>query len=95
VDPEYDPSDFLMSRPKSNYEPRDRGVDDSNVDDASQSAVQEFVGVPEHLEEEMLMEHQEQELEPNEVAGNIDADLAISDSDDEQQLDENNDGLYF
>lgn len=94
VDPEYDPSDFLMSHQKSNYENRGRNLEDSAVDDASESAVQEYSTMEEsRVGEQMELEESAKHAE---TAGDIDADLAISDSDDDQQLDEdNNEGLYF
>lgn len=95
VDPEYDPSDFLMSHQKSTYE--SRNMEDAAVDDASENVVHEYSAMEEEertAHAQMMMDASANKL--NETAGDIDADLAISDSDDEQQLDEeNNEGLYF
>jgi len=92
VDPEYDPSDFLMSHQKSTYE--SRNMEDAAVDDASENVVQEYSAMEERRDHEQMEVVEHAKLV--ETAGDIDADLAISDSDDDQQLDEeNNEGLYF
>ncbi|XP_059489774.1 transcription initiation factor TFIID subunit 1 isoform X2 [Neocloeon triangulifer] len=79
VDPEYDPSDFLLSRPKPTYIP-EAVEEDASADNASVSMMHNFQ--PNNMEQ--VEEPMDQSGNNQEAGGGIDADLEISDSEDEQ-----------
>ncbi|XP_065336082.1 transcription initiation factor TFIID subunit 1 [Cloeon dipterum] len=83
VDPEYDPSDFLLSRPKPTFVPEPI-EEDASADNASVNMMHNFQTNAEQIEEPM-----DQGEGNHDGQGGIDADLEISDSEDEQQTNTN------
>jgi hypothetical protein len=84
----------LLSR-KPADEAKDQSYGESSMDNASSNVIQDYQltidpGEQMHMEQQAPME------EKQDAGGGIDADLEISDSEDEQVDDQdNNEGLYF